>query len=92
MKATLASPDQGANNIAVSSIGFKDNVLTFESKVIGAKFTGRKNEKGTAFEGEFDQLGAKIPLKLTKTDKISSLVRPQTPKASIPVPRGGCQL
>ena len=43
MKATLASPDQGANNIPVSSIGLKDNVLTFESKIIGAKFTGKKN-------------------------------------------------
>jgi uncharacterized protein len=83
-KATLASPDQGANDIPVSSIGLKDNVLTFESKVIGAKFTGRKNEKGTSFEGEFDQLGAKMPLKLTKTDKVSSLVRPQTPKPPYP--------
>ena len=58
LRATLASPDQGANNIPVSSIGLKDKTLTFESKVIGAKFTGKQNEKGTVFEGEFDQLGA----------------------------------
>lgn len=84
LKATLASPDQGANNIPVSSIGLKDNVLTFESKVIGAKFIGKKNEKGTAFEGDFDQLGVQLPLKLAKTDKVSTLVRPQTPRAPFP--------
>ncbi len=90
LKATLASPDQGANNIAVSSIGLKDNVLTFESKVIGAKFTGKKNEKGTAFEGEFEQSGAKLPLTLTKTDKISEAGPSSNAEASVPLPRGGC--
>ncbi len=84
MNAALASPDQGANNIPISSISLKDNVLTFESKVIGAKFTGKKNEKGTAFEGEFNQGGAKFPLTLTKTDKITERARPQTPKPPFP--------
>ena len=83
-KATLASPDQGANDIAISAITLKDDELTFESKAIGAKFSGKKNEKGTAFEGEFQQSGAKFPLKLTKTDKISQAVRPQTPKSPFP--------
>ena len=88
MKATLASPDQGANNIPISSIGLKDDVLTFESKIIGAKFTGKKNEKGTAFEGEFNQAGVKLPLTLTKTDKITEPARPQMPKPPFPIPRG----
>ena len=84
LKATLASPDQGANDIPISSIALKDNVLIFESKVIGAKFTGKKNKEGTAFEGEFEQSGARIPLKITKTDKISTVARPQTPKPPFP--------
>jgi len=84
LKAVLASPDQGANNIPISSIGLKDNVLTFESKIIGAKFTGKKNKEGTAFEGEFNQMGAKFPLKLKKTDKITEAPRPQTPKPPFP--------
>jgi uncharacterized protein len=84
LKAALASPDQGANNIPVSSIGLKDNVLTFESKSIGAKFTGKKNKGGTAFEGEFNQGAAKLPLTLTKTDKISEAARPQMPKPPFP--------
>ena len=45
LKATLASPDQGANDIPISSIGLKDNVLTFESKVIGAKFTRQEESR-----------------------------------------------
>jgi len=84
LKAALASPDQGANNIPISSIGLKDNVLTFESKSIGAKFTGKKNKDGTAFEGEFQQGGAKIPLTLKKTDKITEAARPQMPKPPFP--------
>ena len=53
LKATLASPDQGANNIPISSIGLKDGVLTLESKIIAAKFNGKRNKEGSAFEGEF---------------------------------------
>jgi pimeloyl-ACP methyl ester carboxylesterase len=84
LTAALASPDQGANNIAISSINLKDDVLTFESKAIGARYTGKKNKAGTAFEGEFHQAGAKFPLTLKKTDKISAAVRPQTPKPPFP--------
>ena len=84
LKATLASPDQGADNIPISAIGLKDDELTFESKGIGAKYTGKKNEKGTAFEGEFNQWGANYPLKLAKTYKISLAPRPQTPKPPFP--------
>jgi len=84
LKAELASPDQSAKNVPVSSIGLKDNVLTFEIKSIGAKFTGKKNKGGTAFEGEFNQAGAKLPLTLKKTDKISERARPQMPKPPFP--------
>jgi pimeloyl-ACP methyl ester carboxylesterase len=84
LKAALASPDQGANNIPISSIGLKYDTLTFESKIIGAKFSGKKDKEGTSFEGEFHQSGAKFPLKLKKTDKISEAPRPQTPKPPFP--------
>ena len=84
LKAALASPDQGANNIPVSSIEFKDDVLNVESKVIAAKFTGKKNKEKSAFEGEFHQGGAKLPLVLKKTDKITEAARPQTPKPPFP--------
>jgi uncharacterized protein len=84
LKASLASPDQGANNIPISSIGLKDNTLSFESKIIGAKYAGKKNPAGTAFEGQFEQGGVKLPLILKRTDKLSQAVRPQTPKPPFP--------
>ena len=84
MKAALASPDQGANNIPIGAIGLKDNVLTFESKVIGAKYSGKKNPDGTAFEGQFEQNGLKLQLTLKKTDKLSQAARPQMPKPPFP--------
>jgi pimeloyl-ACP methyl ester carboxylesterase len=84
LKAILASPDQGANNIPISAIGLKDDVLSFESKIIGAKFSGKRNEEKNAFQGEFSQGGGKLPLVLAKTDKISEAVRPQTPKSPFP--------
>ncbi len=84
LKATLASPDQGANNIPISSIAFKDDVLNLESKIIAAKFTGKRNKEKSAFEGEFNQGGVKLPLALKKTDKITEAARPQTPKPPFP--------
>lgn len=84
LKAALASPDQGANNIPISAIGLKDDTLTFESKLIGAKYTGKKAKDGTAFDGTFTQSGLKIPLVLKKTDKVSVLSRPQMPQAPFP--------
>jgi pimeloyl-ACP methyl ester carboxylesterase len=58
--------------------------MSFESKPIGARYTGKRNERGTAFEGEFTQLGTKLPLRLAKTDKVSEPARPQTPKPPFP--------
>jgi pimeloyl-ACP methyl ester carboxylesterase len=84
LKAALASPDQGANNIPINAIGLKDDALSFESKIIGAKFTGKRNKDGTAFEGRFEQGGLKLPLTLKKTEKLSQAVRPQTPKPPFP--------
>jgi pimeloyl-ACP methyl ester carboxylesterase len=83
-KATLASPDQGAKGIPIGSIGLKENVLTFESRIIGARYTGKKNKDGSAFEGELNQFGLHMPLVLKKTDKIKEATRPQTPKPPFP--------
>src|SRR5262249_26258376 len=70
LKAVLVSPDQGADNIAVSSIDVQDGVLTFESKGLGVKYTGKKNKDGTAFDGQFVQQGVKLPLSLKRTNAI----------------------
>jgi pimeloyl-ACP methyl ester carboxylesterase len=84
LKAALASPDQGANNIPISTIELKDETLTFESKVIGARYSGKKTKEGAGFEGQFTQGGLKLPLVLKKTEKLSVAPRPQTPKPPFP--------
>ena len=84
LTAVLASPDQGASTIPISSIGLKDGTLTLGSKIIGAKYTGKRNKDGTAFVGQFEQSGLKLPLTLKKTEKVSEAVRPQTPKPPFP--------
>lgn len=84
LRATLASPDQGAAKIGVSAIGLKDGELTFESKVVGAKYAGKRNKDGTGFDGEFQQGGLKIPLVLKKTEKVVEPSRPQTPRPPFP--------
>lgn len=84
LRASLASPDQGASRIGVTAIGLKDGELTFESKVVGAKYTGKRKKDGTGFDGEFQQGGLKIPLVLKKTDKVVEPSRPQTPRPPFP--------
>jgi pimeloyl-ACP methyl ester carboxylesterase len=84
LKAALASPDQGANNIPISAIDLEGDALTFESKIIGAKYSGKKTKEGTGFEGQLTQGGLKVPLVLKKTDKLSVAPRPQTPKPPFP--------
>ncbi len=84
LKAALISPDQSPIGIPVGTVLLKDGELSFESKRIGAKYTGKRNKTGTAFEGTFMQSGAKLPLVLKKTDKMSEYRRPQSPKPPFP--------
>jgi pimeloyl-ACP methyl ester carboxylesterase len=84
LKAALASPDQGANNIPISSIDLKGDELTFESKIVGAKYAGKKIKGGAGFDGQFTQGGLKTRLGLKKTDKLSVASRPQTPRPPFP--------
>lgn len=84
LKAVLVSPDQSPIGIPIGSIALKDGQLTFESKRIGATYTGKRNKAGDAFEGSFVQSGMKLPLVLRKTKKMSEHRRPQTPKAPFP--------
>ena len=44
-------------------IELKGDVVTFESKGIGARFSGKKTKDGAAFEGQFTQGGVKLPLR-----------------------------
>jgi uncharacterized protein len=80
----LDSPDQGANGIPINAMSFKDDTLEFESKTIKGSYEGKYDAKTKEIKGEWRQGGGTIPLSLKKTDKVSELRRPQTPKAPFP--------
>jgi pimeloyl-ACP methyl ester carboxylesterase len=84
LKASILSPDQTPTPIPISAIDLKDGVLTWKSKAVGGSYEGKQNKDGTAYEGEFEQNGTKMPLTLKKTDKISEARRPQMPKPPFP--------
>ena len=81
LKATMDSPDQGANGIPVDKVSMNGKELTIEMPKMGIKFTSTLNEDGTEIEGTFNQGPMSLPLKMTR-EKVAKkeLVRPQEPK------------
>ena len=55
LRAALDSPDQGAADLPVDSITFKDSYLWFEMKAIQASFDGGLTRDGTEIAGSFKQ-------------------------------------
>jgi fermentation-respiration switch protein FrsA (DUF1100 family) len=83
LAATLDSPDQGAENIAVSKVTFENGRLYLESKVIQGTYEGQIKEDGS-IEGKWQQGGISFPLPLKRIDEAPTLHRPQEPKKPYP--------
>jgi fermentation-respiration switch protein FrsA (DUF1100 family) len=83
LAATMDSPDQRAENIAVSRVTFEDGRLYLESKVIQGTYKGQIKEDGS-IEGEWQQGGISFPLLLKRIDEAPKLHRPQEPKKPYP--------
>lgn len=81
LKATMDSPDQGANGIPVQKIVLDGKKLTIEMPNLGLKYISILNDDGTEIEGTFNQGPMSLPLKMTR-EKVAKkeLVRPQEPK------------
>lgn len=81
LKATMDSPDQGANGIPVEKIVLNGKDLTVEMSNIGMKYTAVLNDDGTEIDGTFNQGPMSLPLKMTR-EKVAKkeLIRPQEPK------------
>ena len=80
----LDSPDQGAKGMHVNSVTLDDDKAAFELKALNATYEGKLNADKSEAVGTFTQAGAKLPLTLKKTDKMTALLRPQTPKPPFP--------
>jgi len=84
LTATLDSPDQGATDIPIEEVIFKDNTLRLEVKSVGAVFEGKVSEDFLVIEGELKQSGGAFPLTVKRVDKAVEILRPQVPKKPYP--------
>ncbi|HEX8201466.1 MAG TPA: alpha/beta fold hydrolase [Isosphaeraceae bacterium] len=72
LRATLDSPDQGAEGIPIDAIAVDKGAVSFASKTIGASFAGTLADSGDRIAGEFLQSGVPLPLTLARTDAPSA--------------------
>lgn len=84
LTATLDSPDQGATDIPVEEVIFKDNILRLNVKSVGGVFEGKASEDFLVIEGEWKQSGGAFPLTVKRVDKAVEILRPQVPKKPYP--------
>jgi pimeloyl-ACP methyl ester carboxylesterase len=77
LKATMDSPDQGAADLPVDTITFKDSYLWFEMKDIQANFDGGMSRDGSEISGQFRQ-GLPVPLLLKREINAPSSNPPAT--------------
>lgn len=84
LTATLDSPDQGATDIPVEEVIFKDNILRLNVKSVGGVFEGKVSEDFLVIEGEWKQSGGAFPLTVKRVDKAVEILRPQVPKKPYP--------
>ncbi len=82
--ANLQSPDQGAMKLKVDSITLDKTKLAFAMKAHDIKYEGKLNGEENEAVGTFTQSGVKLSLTLKKTDQVTALRRPQTPKPPFP--------
>ncbi len=81
--AVMHSIDQGAMNIAVSSVTVKGDSLRLEVQSIPGAYAGKFSEDGNSIDGNWFQGGA-VPLVLKRVDSLPVFNRPQTPKKPFP--------
>ncbi len=84
LTAKLDSLDQGANDLTVDVISFKDGAVHFVMKQLLVVFDGILNKEASEIAGQFKQGEAVSPLTLKRVAKPTTLNRPQEPKPPFP--------
>ncbi|MFN3916243.1 MAG: alpha/beta hydrolase family protein [Flavobacteriales bacterium] len=80
-KGTLDSPEQGAYDIPIKEVQFKNNELLLDISAIGGKYEAILTHSDT-LSGTFIQGGQKLPLTVVRSNKETQkfAIRPQEPK------------
>lgn len=84
LRATMDSIDQGAKDIPVDEVRWKDPDLKMELKKIAGVFEGKVNKDYSQFEGTWKQSGGSWPLTIKRVEIVTELKRPQEPKKPYP--------
>lgn len=84
IEATMDSPDQGATGIPVTSVTLEGKAVRLEVESIGGVYTGELAESRTAIEGEWQQGGMTLPLRLEQVEEVARKRRPQEPRPPYP--------
>jgi len=93
--ATIDSPDQGVNGLAVSGLSVQGGVVRFSVPAAGGSFEGTLTDAGRTLNGVLSQGGASLPLVLTRVMELAPsapppaapepvVLRHQTPQAPFP--------
>jgi predicted aspartyl protease len=75
---TLDSPDQGANDMAISSITYKDSELHFELEKAASSYDGKMSQDNSEIAGQWKQGGASLPLTFKRIATSPSAREPGT--------------
>ena len=81
---TMDSPDQGASDLPVTSLGTASDSLHFEMKYVGGRYDGAIDPEHAKIAGTWAQGGLAFKLNLARTDSLPVLRRPQEPKKPYP--------
>ena len=69
LTATMDSPNQGANGIPTDQTTFEDGQLNITAKKLGINYTAQLDQTGKFIEGNFNQNGMNLPLKMERKKK-----------------------
>jgi hypothetical protein len=84
-RATMDSPDQGANGIPVQKVSLDEQQVEISLANLGINYSGELIGEGTKIAGTFQQGGASIPLELERESQEKTEVkRPQEPRPPFP--------
>ena len=69
LTATMDSPDQGAMGIPTDETTFENGTLTIITKKLGMKYIAKLDADGKSINGNFNQNGMDLPLKMERKKK-----------------------
>ena len=84
LTATMDVPEQGASDIPIDEIIFKNSNVRLEIIPIEGIFEGKLAEDGDTINGQWSQGGMSLPLLLERAVAKPALNRPQEPKEPFP--------